>query len=461
MTEFYRFRSIKRLLCCGELENQTIYFAKPEELNDPMEGYRDIVWRGDKIVWTNFFKHYVHTFFWTYGLAQVIDDTEELKIADILVEKQWNDPLTPQAKFLFEKIWNSVFSKCELNKLSNSLAIMEREIRYKELLTIIRFIHYTIFSEVQRAHFEQESMPKSIFLLSENFFHNFKNFIFEFTRRVIDRKKIEYLYSNMDQKISEIQLGHKYNLHTHIVENFEKNMQRLFFDFPEIYLKRFEDLLWPQWYTACFTKNYHNASLWGNYGDSHKGICLILESLDSDNEGNSLLLDGSSMIFHEVRYAEKIVEIDFFRSIGQLPAAVLMELWYSDKKGNISECASHLSEDKNIDSPWRKKYWDNFYSSITTKTKDWRYEQEYRIIETNLLGYFENSDRMRRYDFNSLKGIIFGMKVSDEDKCKIIEIIKRKCEEEKHTEFKFFQADYSPKDGDIRIYETFKLSHPT
>ena len=31
-----------------ELEKQTIYFASPEELNDPMEGLRDIVWDGDE-----------------------------------------------------------------------------------------------------------------------------------------------------------------------------------------------------------------------------------------------------------------------------------------------------------------------------------------------------------------------------------------------------------------------------
>ena len=56
----YRFRSIDALLDkYQELESQTIYFASPDELNDPMEGFRDIVWSGDKIVWTNFFKHYV------------------------------------------------------------------------------------------------------------------------------------------------------------------------------------------------------------------------------------------------------------------------------------------------------------------------------------------------------------------------------------------------------------------
>lgn len=55
MTEFlYRFRSAERLpgnsKSTGELEGQYIYFASPEQLNDPLEGYRELYFSGDKIV---------------------------------------------------------------------------------------------------------------------------------------------------------------------------------------------------------------------------------------------------------------------------------------------------------------------------------------------------------------------------------------------------------------------------
>jgi hypothetical protein len=43
----------------NELEKQEIFFAAPESLNDPVEGYLDIFWSGDKIVWTNLFKNYL------------------------------------------------------------------------------------------------------------------------------------------------------------------------------------------------------------------------------------------------------------------------------------------------------------------------------------------------------------------------------------------------------------------
>ncbi|PJI31318.1 hypothetical protein [Acinetobacter pseudolwoffii] len=58
--KFYRFRSLDNLLGkYKELENQEIYFASPSEQNDPMEGYHEIYFQGDAIVWTNFFKNYL------------------------------------------------------------------------------------------------------------------------------------------------------------------------------------------------------------------------------------------------------------------------------------------------------------------------------------------------------------------------------------------------------------------
>jgi len=56
----YRFRPTSALLGgFHELENQEIYFAPARQLNDPLEGYKDLFWRGDEIVWKNFLRHYI------------------------------------------------------------------------------------------------------------------------------------------------------------------------------------------------------------------------------------------------------------------------------------------------------------------------------------------------------------------------------------------------------------------
>ncbi len=59
--QFYRFRSINNLLSekYNELENQSIYFASTNQLNDPMEGFKDLVFNGDSITYKNLFKHYL------------------------------------------------------------------------------------------------------------------------------------------------------------------------------------------------------------------------------------------------------------------------------------------------------------------------------------------------------------------------------------------------------------------
>ena len=69
---FYRFRSTTALLGeKKELENQEIYFASIDELNDPMEGKPDLVFKGDRIVWENLFKHYLSHF---YGLVMFVPE---------------------------------------------------------------------------------------------------------------------------------------------------------------------------------------------------------------------------------------------------------------------------------------------------------------------------------------------------------------------------------------------------
>ncbi len=49
--------------------------------------------------------------FFTYGLGQVLEDTAELKFNDIPVWEQWDEPPTPQAKILFDNIWEKVFNQ--------------------------------------------------------------------------------------------------------------------------------------------------------------------------------------------------------------------------------------------------------------------------------------------------------------------------------------------------------------
>jgi hypothetical protein len=83
MTFLYRFRPLSRLLDKNELLNQEIFFASPDSLNDPMEGFRDIFWQGDVIVWQNLFRHYLLCLEWAYSIVVLGEESEPLSWKNI------------------------------------------------------------------------------------------------------------------------------------------------------------------------------------------------------------------------------------------------------------------------------------------------------------------------------------------------------------------------------------------
>ena len=143
MKEIYRFRSVKQLLHepFRELENQSIYFASPEQLNDPMEGFRDIVWRGDKVAWNNLFKHYVHSLHWTYHQIKIFRNDTFFESAEIPVLRRWDLPSTPEMGDLFKRIWQGVSSKLDVSGISDKLGCLQHGIRREELVIWLDFIH--------------------------------------------------------------------------------------------------------------------------------------------------------------------------------------------------------------------------------------------------------------------------------------------------------------------------------
>ena len=475
MSEVYRFRSTNRLLddTSGELEQQTIFFASPEQLNDPMEGFRDIVWHGDSIVWTNLFKHYLYCLHRAYIDVKMFGDDFAFNIDHIPVRGRWDEPPTPQMGDLFSEIWERFCEGHRLSDLIEKIATMRHHVRYNELLFYLDSVHLAALASIKEVHVDHGLSPETerpqgrsqvatSILPASDFFE-----LIPQAEAQVENFS-DAMFSIVYQMSVQRRLSSKYNLRNARAGTFESNRQLLLFDFPTIYLEQLGKLLWPQWYTACFAKGYHDSSSWANYGNHHKGVCLIFEASDTEDASSLSLkrVTGSSsgrqggsrdhwsfapMTFRDVSYSDKPGEIDFFRNISTLPIKAIMDLWYTDEHGNTSECASHIGPD--MDS-WQKRHWDDYERDLSIKTRNWEHEQECRLI---LHGVLEDSlDCHRRtltYDFESLKGIIFGIRTNDDDKIKIVEVIHKKCLEHGRSDFQFFQAYYSPEHGDIRKHE--------
>ena len=437
-----------------ELKKQEIYFANPEDLNDPMEGFRDIFWRGDKIVWENFFKHYVFCLYTTHLHFLVAGHSIQLNANNIPILVRW-DKLPFPAQRMFNEVWQRFLDLPKIPEFIEALENTNRKIRYRELRGYLGSIHSALFYEIAEVFFANGLMPRSaIRRPSEGLPPVGKRLVS--TLKAMTQLEEDEETTNALLQVDEAEhykLRIEFQLNNVILTGIsERNFLLVHFDFPSVYLKEIEKLLYSNWRTACFTDNYHNFSMWDSYGDNHKGACLIFESAQIAGSRQYRGVSG----LYKVVYGAKLNEVDFFRSIGVATVGQLKELWYTDAKGNFSECGDHIPRDGEIDNddtvPWRESYWDNFHREITSKTKYWEHEREWRLVlEDRWLD--EGEDPKLIYDFNSLKGIIFGIRSSDEEILKAIKIIQKKCKKHERTDFKFYKAEYSQKTGEIRKNE--------
>lgn len=138
----YRFRSTYNLLDgYNELENQEIYFAPPDQLNDPMEGFRDILWIGDHVVWENLLKHYLLCLEHCCSLAIIAGDLHKISSKDIPVFKTKINLPTEKYTNLYSDITKRFFSEALIVRLVSSLPKRKNRIRRSELILHISRIH--------------------------------------------------------------------------------------------------------------------------------------------------------------------------------------------------------------------------------------------------------------------------------------------------------------------------------
>lgn len=463
----YRFRSIKSLIDFQELENQEIYFAPQNELNDPMEGFQDIFWKGDSIIWCNFIKNYVRSLEHTFGLAFLLQNKRKIEAKEILVLSQPHGLDNLDNQKLLKQIIDRVFKNEFINSLPEELSKRENVIRRDELLAYIEFIHPFVLEAISDIYLERK------FILRPFLNNNLKGFsallkksksIVELANKLEKEKPYSSagnIFTILNRYSQQTRLMAQYRLNN---EGIKSNEFFLISEFPIQYLIQLEFSIYPDWFSASFLSECTNSSIWGHYGDSHKGICLKYKVIEADEQLSLNLMtvygyNGKPMagmrphIFKKMRYDSKYVEVDFFRSIARMNKVVIDKLWYSDENGNKSICGNHLSGVEDEDE-WRNKYWDNFDNTLTVKLNEWAYEKEYRLtISGDLIDYKEKNSRKLKYDFKELEGIIFGIKTSTEDKLRIVKIVEQKCKENSRKEFDFQQAYYSKDDGQIKTYK--------
>lgn len=455
----------------AELERQTIYFAPPEHLNDPIEGVRQFYWRGDRITWRNLLRNYVICLKNRMIEARLTHDSERLNPRSISAFWCLDNQPTPQARSLSEACIEAV-EKGELHgALLDLLANSERNISFSELQQHLRTVHTEWLISVHNV-FCQHGLAQQTEALSQtpgslvNSLRTLHSVIPDLHAQYSD-DGIEIINNIQNSLVEQMTILSAYQQS----EALTPKKEGLLFDFPGEYLCSLVKLVYPSWYVACFSAQHDNAAMWSYYADNHRGCCLVFATHETD-AGRTLRLNGpvgygshgilrreTDLPLQSVLYSTDEQRMEFFTNIGQLPRDLLIRNWFQDDAGTISPLARHFSNEQ--EEEWRNGYWERFEPPLLRKLPDWEHEQELRIILSDILNIHDTDEgRLFTYDCNTLDGIIFGINTNLSDKVRILRILDSiLANRSTPREFKFYQAKYNSTSGRIEAHHLDLIRH--
>jgi hypothetical protein len=469
-SHFYRFRPVEALLDkYEELEKQEIYFCPPDQLNDPMEGYKDLFWRGDEIVWRNLLRHYLACLVQSVVAAFGLREAYTPAISRNFVFTTPSSLPTPQLKELHQRVCASVLGKKVIAELPSTLARRALPLRREEVEFCLRAMHGIALNAVlgilrADGHLPQLGTVAPPKVSEKTVLNHFARVMKGLEEHQIDSDpaKLAALFGTSEQVNRQMDLIRYLDPN----DDLSRAWHGIFYAFPEHYVDGLQDLVFFNWYAACFVADPTHAAMWGHYGNGHKGVALKFRAEQREGQAHVLKLQGINgwqagpkgdgpthgditLAFERMNYRDKLHEVDFFRSIGRLPVPTLKSGWYGDELGNRSACADDVLTNMN---EWHQRYWSSFKELTLTKLRDWQYEDEYRLTLMSSLDFFDDpKDRKLKYRFSDLDGIVFGIRTPLAEKARIIEIVRTKCLAAGRKSFAFSQAVYGAQSGRIEI----------
>lgn len=446
---FYRFRTLKHIFEYKELENQEIYFAPTEQLNDPMEGHKTIVFNGDKIVWKNLFKHYLICLFEVILLNAIsrkeLDNS--FSIADIHYKSIGYFYGNVHLQCLFSYIYDEFFYIFdeEIDKINKQ----RYDVTIDELSIYLSDIH----------DFALELINS---ITSNKKLDTFEN------NKIIAKNKltqsIDYFikYHQNEEKIFLFKINK-----TSVMDTKDNNFIKT--RFISEYIKTLKKLVSPNELIACFSDKVDNFLMWSHYAESHKGVCLIFNTCKHNNLPSinikDISLDKYTIgSFYKVKYGFYNQPINFFENIHLTTQSIYRDFWYLDSflipEGNKSiyyhENVYDIYDEKSMQEyDKNNKFLDNYFEKVTVqilfKLDDWKDEKEYRLVTFDFVDQIPNiKGKIYQYKFDSLNGIIFGLNTPFEDRLSIINIIKNKCIKENRKDFKFYEMQIDEENGKLK-----------
>ncbi|MCL2625796.1 MAG: type IV secretory system conjugative DNA transfer family protein [Cystobacterineae bacterium] len=479
--KMYRLRSTTKLLGKNEnhpeLAEKIIFFIPASNFNDPLEGRVEMIYHGDSIVWENLFKHFLLCMEHKVALATLLkpEESENFFNSNFPIFCSETNLSTDLSRQIFSTIKERFFSYDDVKAWIQYLGSRRTPICEEQLLSIFNFITNIALESVLFGYDKAGLQPQTEFLvaLQEKLSSKPYREIFELMSIVGEDQfdiamEVSSRITQETNLIEYCKLGEKAKL---------INWGYFMSDYPSEYIANLQKLVYPDWYAASFMGKFPKyTDLWSHYADSHKGVCLIYNAEQKDEHSNpyieierptgyntstGITMGYAPAFFEKVNYEDETIQVDFFKCFLNQPAAIIIDEWYTNAAGQRSSLISETSpliSGTNLSEEDLREYWDRFLTICTTKTKDWEKENEYRLRlnDSFFFDFFEPKSRTLHYKFNSLIGIVFGIKTSIEDKAKIIKIIDSKCKEGGRKDFAFYQARYDKKQNEV-VYDELSL----
>ncbi|QTD35648.1 DUF2971 domain-containing protein [Pseudomonas fluorescens] len=454
MSEYlYRFRPVKRLLE-SEIEHLTLYFAAPDQLNDPLEGRKNIFWQGDEIVWKNLFKHYIRCL-----ALKLRDITTESYSPTIPTTLDWGR-LPDDMKVIEQRALAMFFDDEITSKFIKLLSSSNRKIYEDELLTYLYACHQFALHCCCKAYVDAGVLVLDL-SAGESFQSERKirlnqlidglNILSSASEEVAE--SIRGGYDDMRFAADQINLFSFMNKEA-LDNNIQKTLHFLQVHFTRTYVKALEQLMYPDWYVACFMSECEDSSIWGTYGADHKSVCLKFKPGKTAENFTMELKPpqgypepAQDWVFklQPVSYEPEFAEYNFFECIANIPQRMSLNDWYTDN-GKTSPIQNWMIPEKfSI-----QKYNSAFNVSVTEKLNAWKHENEHRAVLTPFANISDPKHRVFHYSFDALDGIIFGIKTSEEDKKSLIQKFSPHIARSQRTDFNFYQAYFDRETKTIR-----------
>jgi hypothetical protein len=160
LPSFYRFRSVNALFDkWNELDKQEIFFSAPEALNDPVESFKDLFWRGDHIVWRNLFRHYLLCLLKTIFTAVLLGKDYEPDIPKGLILAGKADLPDAPIRTMYERICTEFFASHDIGEFPSLIADCDYAFCSDDLEFILRAVHATAFDLIFKAFRDEKTLP--------------------------------------------------------------------------------------------------------------------------------------------------------------------------------------------------------------------------------------------------------------------------------------------------------------